>query len=133
MTSPSQDAAFKAMFEAHHRAIQAYCWRRLPAALADDAAADVFLTVWRKMDDAPPGAGARLWIYGIARNVVRNASRASHRRSRLDARLAAQPASSVESAEAITVRHDDELKRLALLDQLRPGEREILLLRVWAL
>ena len=81
MPSPSQDEAFRAMFDSYHTAIQAYCWRRLDAAAADDAAADTFLTAWRRINDAPAASEQRLWLYGIARNVVRNAKRSAHRRA----------------------------------------------------
>ena len=131
MPSPSQDEAFRAMFDSYHTAIQAYCWRRLDAAAADDAAADTFLTAWRRINDAPDGLEQRLWLYGIARNVVRNAKRSAHRRARLDSRMSREPRRSADGPETITLRNQDELERFAAVEELRPEEREILLLRVW--
>ncbi|MET8333924.1 sigma-70 family RNA polymerase sigma factor [Streptosporangium canum] len=45
---------------------------------AADVVAETFEIAWRKVDDLPSGEQARLWLYGVARNVLAN-----HRRSRL--------------------------------------------------
>ena len=131
MTVPSQEAEFREMFDANHRAIQAYCWRRLPASVADDAAADVFLTAWRRIDTAPGGEELRMWLYGIARNVVRNAARSTNRRQALANRWANEPERHQPGPETIVVRNQEDEQRLAALDRLRPEEREIVLLRAW--
>jgi len=112
-------------------AIRAYCLRRLPVSQADDAVADTFLTVWRKRHEAPAGDEQRLWLYGIARNVVRNARRSAHRSQRLTKRIAREPGAHQESPEVIVVRNAQETDLLAAIDQLRVVEREILLLRTW--
>ena len=38
---------------------------------AQDAAADVFLTAWRRLDELPEGDAARVWLYATARRVHR--------------------------------------------------------------
>ena len=83
-----------------------YCSRRLGVQEANDAAAEVFLVAWRKIDQVPIGADARMWLYGVARNVVRNASRSARRRERLAAVFDV-------SAEAIDMRLSRARKRLA--------------------
>ena len=69
--APSQSDRFRSVYAAHHGAVRDYCFRRLPVADANDASAEVFLVVWRRIDDVPSGDDAALpWLYGIARNVV---------------------------------------------------------------
>ena len=131
VSNPTHDAAFRELFDVHEPAIRAYCLRRLPAWYADDAVADTFLIVWRKRGDAPKGDGRRLWLYGIARNVVRNARRSAERSGRLTKRIAREPAAYQESPEVVVVRNADETELLAAIERLRSVEREILLLRTW--
>ncbi len=33
-----------------------------------DVVAGTFVIIWRKIDELPPGAEARLWVYGVARS-----------------------------------------------------------------
>ena len=62
--------------------MRTYCKRRLSIHDANDAVADIFVTVWNKIDDIPPGDEARLYLYGIARNAVRNTQRSGRRWTR---------------------------------------------------
>jgi DNA-directed RNA polymerase specialized sigma24 family protein len=45
-----------------------------------DAAADVFLSSWRRLDDLPDGDAARVWLYATARRVIANHQRSKRRR-----------------------------------------------------
>lgn len=92
MTRPDPQRAdrYHRLFEAHHRAILGYLVRR--TAGPDDAAdafGEVFLVLWRRLDDVPPGDEARLWLFGVARRVLANERRGRRRRIRLVERLAA--------------------------------------------
>jgi RNA polymerase sigma factor (sigma-70 family) len=131
VSSPTHDTAFREVFDVYEPAIRAYCLRRLPASQADDAVAETFLAVWRKRHEAPTGDEQRLWLYGIARNVVRNARRSARRSQRLTRRVAREPRAHQESPEVIVVRNAAETELLAAIGQLRAVEREILLLRTW--
>lgn len=131
MPSPSRSAAFRAVFDAHQEAIRAYCVRRLPISDADDAVAEVFLTYWRKLDEAPAEPHCRPWLYGIARNVIRNSRRSINRFNRLQDRVSRQPKPHMESPEIVVVRSAEEERLYHALDRLPPMEREILLLRAW--
>ena len=104
--SPSSDTRFRRLFDEYETAMREYCSRRLGVQEANDAAAEVFLVAWRKIDQVPIGADARMWLYGVARNVVRNASRSARRRERLAAVFDV-------SAEAIDMRLSRARKRLA--------------------
>lgn len=59
----------------------AFVWRTLrhlkvPERELPDVSQEVFLTVFRRLDDFDPARSARrTWIYGIARNVARNHGR----------------------------------------------------------
>lgn len=62
-----------------------FVWRCLrvlgvPAALIDDAAQEVFLTVHRRLPEFRGDSGVRTWIYGIVRNVAANQRRSQRRR-----------------------------------------------------
>lgn len=65
-----------------------YLERRLPAEDAADALGDVMLAAWRHVGSTPTDPReARMWLFGIARNVVANAVRAGQRRTNLTDRL----------------------------------------------
>ena len=129
--SEPQEAHFHSLFASHREAIQAYCFRRLPASDANDAVAEVFLAAWRHISDAPIGDGELPWLYAIGRNVVRNASRSARRSGRLRVRLASMSPQYDASPEVITVRNMEESEALEALARLRPEDQEIIRLRTW--
>lgn len=72
---------FDALFASHNADIVAYCrWRAGSASDAQDAAAEVFLTAWRRLDELTEGDAARVWLYATARRVIANQRRSSLRR-----------------------------------------------------
>ena len=93
--------------------------------------ADVFLVAWRRIDNAPEGDDARLWLYGIARNVVKNVDRSIRRRSRLRGRLGGLAANADPTPEAVVIRRAEDEEVLRKLEDLRPIDREVLRLSVW--
>ncbi len=73
--------------------------------------------MWRRLDQVPPSDEVLLWLYGVARNVVRNYQRGARRYLRLVARVgslrapfpeepAPQVIRSLEQARHIRVRTD---------------------------
>jgi RNA polymerase sigma-70 factor (ECF subfamily) len=128
--SPSQSAAFCGLFTTHRESIWAYCHRRLRHDDVQDAVLDVFLQAWR-MDQAPEGDESLLWLYGIARNVVRNTRRSETRRNRLHARANALGGSSGPDPEMQVIRRAEERELLEAVDRLKPLDRELLRLRTW--
>ena len=88
-SAPSTDERFQALFAAHHKELHAYCLRRLDVEDANEAASEIFLVAWRRSDKVPAGEEARLWLYGVARNVVRNWQRGGRRQLRLIAKSGA--------------------------------------------
>src|SRR5262245_8622515 len=117
---------FDALFADFGPDIVAYCeWRAESPSDAQDAAAEVFLTAWRRLDELPAGDAARMWLYATARRVVANQRRSSRRRVALHEKLAS------ESAGAPTVRDPAAELVHEALRRLGPRDREVLLLAEW--
>jgi len=116
---------FDGLFAAYGPDIVAYCgWRAPSPTDAQDAAADVFLTAWRRIDSVPEGEAARVWLYATARRVLANQRRSRRRHVALRERLAAEP-SAIPSSDAVNPEAalvHEALARLGVLD------REVLLL-----
>jgi RNA polymerase sigma-70 factor (ECF subfamily) len=129
----TQDSArrcrFDELFGEYGPGVVAYCgWRADSHADAQDAAADVFLTAWRRLDEVPLGNAARVWLYATARRVLANQRRSGRRRGALHSRLALEAISSspVTSAAA----EEQSLVRQAL-GRLGERDQEVLLLAEW--
>jgi RNA polymerase sigma-70 factor (ECF subfamily) len=85
--SPSV-TTFRKLYRENLADITAYALRRTVS--ADDAAdviADVFLVVWRRIEQVPTGDAGRLWLFGVARRVLANRRRGDGRRALLSSRL----------------------------------------------
>lgn len=106
--------------------LQRYLLRRIGRQQAEDVLADVLLTVWRRLDDAPPDR-ILPWCYGIARRTLANERRGRQRYLKLLRRLESEPHSTREPDPADSG-PDPELSRA--LTQLSSDDREIL--RLWA-
>jgi len=53
--SPSNEAKFRRIFDAHVSVVHRYCLRRLSVADANDAVSEVFLVAWRRIEEIPEG------------------------------------------------------------------------------
>ncbi len=122
---------FRSMYELHQPDVLAYFLRRLKREDAVEATADVFLAAWRRASDVPDGEGARLWLFGIARNVLRNRQRADRRLRRLLARAAFASLRMELPPESVVIRREEDAALLEALGKLRFGDRELLQLRLW--
>ncbi|PPF23673.1 MULTISPECIES: RNA polymerase sigma factor [unclassified Rathayibacter] len=105
-----------------------YLQRRLPLEDAADALGDVMLTAWRRVGALPRTAEeSRMWLFGIARNVLSNSTRTSNRRTDLSGRLrgvlATAPTEGRPADEGVDVR--DAIARLA------PEQAELVRLIHW--
>lgn len=125
----SAKARLNRAFEDHFEAISRYCHRRLPAADANDATAQVFAVAWRKIDDMPAGEGTLPWLYAVARNHVRTARRSAQRLTNLRAKLNGHAVATEPSPEAVIVRNDEQDQVLKALAKLKTEDQEILRLR----
>jgi RNA polymerase sigma-70 factor (ECF subfamily) len=117
---------FEVMYRAHCQAVSAFVRRRSPASSADDVVAEVFLTAWRRLEDAPDDQLA--WLLGIARGVLANRRRSEHRASALRTRLVTE-ASAGQPGVQDSPEHRTPVMRA--LEGLGERDREVLLLVAW--
>jgi RNA polymerase sigma factor (sigma-70 family) len=89
--------AFEAMFLANYDDLLRYAGRRVGLAAGGDVVAEVFLVAWRKWGSYSK-AEARLWLFGVAHNVIANEVRSRRRRARLDRKVLADLAATSEEA-----------------------------------
>ncbi|GAA1971603.1 hypothetical protein GCM10009817_09540 [Terrabacter lapilli] len=121
-------AAFEALFAGTHLALLAYAVRRVAEPSdAADVVADAFLVAWRRIDEAPTGADARPWMFGVARGCLSNYYRGQRRRSaladRLRQALTETPPLEDASTQAIAIRQ--------ALARLSSSDRELVQLEAW--
>ena len=126
---------FEAVFREHFAPVYRFIARRVGKALAEDLAAEVFATAYRRRAAYQPGRGSlRSWLYGIAANLVRNHWRAEQHLLALDARLVPEVDLS-GSAEAVDQRVTAAMLAPTLaagLARLTRDQRDVLLLHAWA-
>ena len=124
---------FEEMFIETRVPILGYLLRRAERpADAADLLGEVYLIAWRRFDDVPDGADARLWLYATARRVLANYHRRQVRQVQLGDRLRAelevhlgagspQPSAGHPLAEALA----------SSLEELSTGDRELIRLNIW--
>lgn len=86
--SETRPRRFAELYQAHYPRLVDYGRRRVGPDEVEDLVADVFLTAWRRIDDAPDGDRALPWLYRIAYHRIGNHWRGRDRRLRLAQRLA---------------------------------------------
>jgi RNA polymerase sigma-70 factor (ECF subfamily) len=98
----------------------------------DDAAdllAQVLLEGWKSRSRMPVDPGeARMWLFGVARNVMSTRARSSRRRERLTAKLA-EALAAAQAGDAIS--HEDAAEVRAAIRSLPEGERTLVVLVHW--
>lgn len=122
---------FEALYLDNGDAVVGYCVRRLGVDDGNDAAADVFVTAWRRLDACPQGDEARLWLFGVARRVVANKRRSAARRTTLLHRITSHRPDHVAGPESITVRNSEYDEVLAAIEKLPDKYREVIILSEW--
>ena len=130
-SSGETERRFCGLYRVMYPDILGYVARRIGEQEAVDAAADVFVVAWKRIDDAPDGDAARPWLFGVARNVVRNRQRASRRLWRFWERYREHHGEPPESPEVIVVRRSEGEAVLAALGRLPRSEQELLRLVAW--
>jgi RNA polymerase sigma-70 factor, ECF subfamily len=130
--------AFRALFDEGAGVVYAHAYRLAgDRSTAEEIVSLTFLEAWRlrrTIEPDPDNRSLRPWLLGIATNVARNLRRATRRHAAALARL---PRALVvpDPAEEVAARLDDRdrlARTKAALAALRPGEREVLALCVWA-
>lgn len=130
VTNHSSDHAerFTVLFKANRLDILKYLIRRSASPEeAADALAETFLVAWRRIDIVPNGLEGRLWLYGVARNVLLKQFAKRQRTTVLNERLASELTSIFTTPTDVQL-HDQVLNALS---QLSISDREIIQLSAW--
>lgn len=122
---------FAVLYESHYRQVYAYCRRRSTADTVEDLVADVYLTAWRKISDAPDGEDALRWLYRIAYLVLTNHWRGTGRRRRLHEKLGSIGVDTVPSIPDQLVVRAEVQEVLEAAKRLREEDQELLRLSLW--
>lgn len=128
--APAADLRFTRMYEAYYDPVFAYCFRRVGRTDAEDIANEVFMVLWRRIDDVD-AESELAWLYAVAYRTIGRRLRGTKRRHRLIARLGGIREPSPETPDTIVVRRDQDRLVVEALKELRPGDAEILRLRMW--
>jgi len=118
---------FRILYKSTFSDIYAYATRSLAPDQSeiDDVVAEVYLVAWRRIDELPQSPQDRLWLFGVARNVVRSTRRSGNRRLLLVDRIHRQPRLPFGSSETCDVDVTGALRSLS------PKEREVMQLVIW--
>lgn len=125
-TMDSKALAFRELYESHFD----FVWRSLirlgvPVAEAPDAAQEVFVVVFRRLDAFEGRSALTTWLFQIARHVAQHHHRTTHRRKRRTTALSqASPSGTVTPLERVDAGH--ALHRL--LQRLDQPKREVFIL-----
>ena len=133
-------SAFAALYERHVAAVYGYLARRVGADVGEELTAETFLQAFAARDRFDLHRGSEeSWLFGIAINLLRHHYRHEERTLRAVARVGARVGRDGGTDERA---EDDALDRLVAeghgseiagaLAAMTPGEREVLLLYVWA-
>lgn len=131
MATRADEERFRALYDRHHPAINAYFARRIGSQEADDAADEVFSVAWRHIAKVPEEEEALRWLYGVAHNVLANRRRGERRGNRLLARLGGQRQPDLLGPEPQVLRNLEGEHVVRILGSLRPNDQELVLLAYW--
>ena len=119
---------FDATFDEHHPDLVRYCVRLTgDLDVAEDVAQESLLRLFTH-EVTGSAAGIRSWLFKTATHLVRDRYRVSENRRRLLEIHPVRP-NAPETAEQSLERSEAKAKARAALDQLKPRDREILLMR----
>ena len=120
-------------FADHYGEIFRYLHRRVGDD-GEELAAETFAIAFRTWDRLDATRPVAPWLYGIATNLLRRRRRSEVRQLRAFARTCVDPAEPAVDDDAIGHADGHRARRAlaAVLAQLRPEERDVLLLHAWA-
>lgn len=128
--APDARADFEQLFRDTRTDLLAYVMRRSQSAEdAADVLAEAYLIAWQKLDAIPSGERARLWLFGVARNLLLKGASRHRSRHALVERLAGElrrghpPPTPAEDERSSALR--------VALGALPERDREILMLTAW--
>lgn len=121
---------FEQLFEETRDSLSAYLVNRCSdAEMAADLFSETFLIAWQRLNSIPPGDQAKLWLFGVARNLMLKGFRQRRVADALVERLAGE----LRRTHGEPPQGDDHAHALlrAALNSLSEGDREILMLTAW--
>jgi len=105
----------------------AYFEHRVRGAEAADLLSETMVTAWRRIDAMPEDpTEARMWLFGVARNVLANAERTVQRRSKLADKLRTHLNTEPPAPDG-----DQAIEVRAAVTRLSPDLRELIGLIHW--
>jgi RNA polymerase sigma factor (sigma-70 family) len=130
-TDPDARTRFEQLFRETRTDLLAYLVRRsMSAEDAADALAQTYLVAWKKLDIVPQDDRARLWLFGVARNLLlQGASRRRSGRALIE-RLAGELRNARAVQEPAVDDEGRDIVRAALI-ALPERDREIVTLTAW--
>jgi RNA polymerase sigma-70 factor, ECF subfamily len=115
---------FEQLYRAHAGAVRAYAARRASSpTAADDVVSDVFLVVWRRLEDVPDEPLP--WLLSTARRALANRRRSERRSAALTDRLAG-----LRSPDSAPIPGTGD-RLLDALARIPEPDRELLMLVAW--
>ena len=131
---------FETLFVTNRLDILKYLVRRcVDTDEAADALAETFIVAWRRIDVVPDGLEGRLWLFGVARNVLFKLYKKRQLSTAINERLATELRSvvttsrndwdggAVDTALSQLSKSDREIVELSAWEELAPGEIAIVL------
>ncbi|NRQ38369.1 RNA polymerase sigma factor [Nonomuraea sp. NN258] len=120
---------FEDVYAQTYEQILGYAMRRCDSPEdAADVVAETFAVAWRRVDLLPGGGEARLWLYGVARNVLANHRRGDARRRLRNVRLDTDIADLYARTPECGVELSDIARAFGALPE---DDRELLSLVAW--
>jgi len=126
--SRHQVEEFEALFVTNRLDILKYLIRRCTDTdEAADALAETFLVAWRRIDVVPEGIEGRLWLFGVARNVLLK----QHKRRQFTIAISERLKTELRSVAMTST--DDRLEGAVhgALSELSKSDREVVELSAW--
>ncbi|MHB8429778.1 MAG: RNA polymerase sigma factor [Acidimicrobiales bacterium] len=119
------DRLLRALYLDHSGRLCAYAYRcGVPRHDIDDVVAEVFMVAWRKLNAIPDPPGDRLWLLGVARNVIAKRRDRAWRHLRLMERLKG-------SDHLVTWAPEGHMELRDAIRRLPAREREVVHLVEW--
>jgi RNA polymerase sigma factor (sigma-70 family) len=123
-----QSVRFEVLFVTNRVDILKYLIRRSrDIDEAADALAETFLVAWRRIDAVPDGLEGRLWLFGVARNVLSKQFKKRQLTTAINQRLATE----LRFALSYSTGDWEESMVHRALAQLSKSDREIVELSAW--
>lgn len=119
---------FEDLFRSTRDDLLGYLLRRAEnAEEAADLLAETYAIAWRRIARVPPGEEARLWLFGVARNLLRK----GHTRQRSHLAVVARLANELQTSGIHSPDGEESEAVDAALARLPRAQREAVLLSAW--